>query len=123
MACLLLAGLADFLTEYITADPGSTDSSTAHTLSNSVTLANAFAVTSYESAHTTNDMREAMMNFALTGATTLTSYRDGNPAPNSAITIGCWVVRAGGTEFDVQRFAVDLAAATTNDTTVTEIDQ
>lgn len=115
----------DFLTEYVDDDFGATEAGpTAITLTNSVTLANAFIVCTYESGHPTDDMEEGSCNMALTGTTTLTWYRDhGDVLADGAGTIGVWVVRASATEFDVQRFATDVDGQLTTSQSITEIDE
>ena len=115
---------SDFLTEYVNDDWTSAETGpTGLTLSNTIALANAFVVSTYETAETLDDMIDGIINVALTGTTTLTWYRNNGGTPASVGTLGAWVVRGSATEFDVQRFALDLAASTTNDQTVTAIDQ
>ena len=115
---------SDFLTEYVNDSWTSAETGpTGLTLSNTISLTDAFVVSTYETAHGTDDMANAICNVALTGTTTLTWYRNNGTTPNTTGTLGAWVIRGSSTEFNVQRFAVDLAASTTNDQTITAIDQ
>lgn len=95
---------------------------TNHTLSNSLTVANSFIIPSYYTSETADDLRDAICNFALTGTTTLTWYRNNNGSPAATGAFNCFCVRATSTELTSQRFALDLAASTTNDQTITEVD-
>lgn len=115
---------ADFLTEYVNDSWANSESGpTGLTLSNIIALADAFVIASYESAHNSDDMEESVVNVALTGTTTLTWYRNNGGSLSASGTIGVWVVRGSSTEFNVQRFALDLAASTTNDQMISAIDQ
>ena len=92
------------------------------TLSNSVTLANAFIVATYETSEGADDLRDGIVNHALTGTTTLTWYRNHGVTPSATGTIGVWVVRATSAEFATQRFATDVDGQLTTNQTITTVD-
>lgn len=113
----------DFQTEYVEVSWTSSQTGpTNQTLSNSVTLANAFIICSYETAELSDDPRDAFVNFALTGTTTLTWYRNHGGSPSASGTYGVWVVRSDSDGCAVQRFATDVDGALTNDQSITEVD-
>ncbi len=113
----------DFQTEYVTFSPAaSATGPTNVTLSNSVTLANSFIVPSYESSETSDDLRDACFNMALTGSTTLTYYRNHGGTPAAAASMGVWVVRSNSSGCAVQRFATDVDGQTTTDQTISAVD-
>ena len=112
----------DFLTEYVTFSWASADTTSSRTLSNAVTLANAFVISTYESLDPSDNMLENIINVELTTTTNLEWRRDGG-TPAAVGTLGAWVVRTDSNGAAVQRFSVDLAAATTNDQSITAIDQ
>lgn len=112
----------DFLTEYVTFSWAGSDQTSARTLTNTVTLANAFVMNSWESSEPSDDQRDALCNVELTGTTTLTWFRDSSGVAETG-TLGCWVVRTDTAGAGVQRVADDLAASTTNDTDITAIDE
>ncbi len=113
----------DFLTEYFEFSWAAADAGPAgHTLSNTVTLNAAFLVCSYENSEGADDMADAIANFALTGVTTLTWYRDHGGTPNSTGTFGVWIVRASSTELFVQRFATDVDGQLTTNQSITTVD-
>ena len=103
---------------WVSADQGPLN----QTLSNSVTLANAFIIATYESQESSDDMRDGVANHALTGTTTLTWYRNHGTTPAANGTIGVWVVRATSSEFAVQRFATDVDGQLTTNQTITAVD-
>ena len=115
---------SDFLTEYFEFSWASADNGpTNHTLTNSVgDLADAFLVCSYENSEGEDDLRDAAANFALTGVTTLTWYRDHTATPASTGTFGVWTVRASSTEFAVQRFATDVDGQLITNQSITTVD-
>ncbi|MGI9490494.1 MAG: hypothetical protein ACR2RF_32295 [Geminicoccaceae bacterium] len=113
----------DFQTEYVTFDITANATTGTATLSNSVTLANAFLVCTYESSETSDDMRDAIFNFALTASTTLTYYRNHGSTPSATATVGIWVVRSDSAGVNVQRFATDVGSASlTHNQTITSVD-
>ena len=110
-------------TEYVEWSSFSADQGPINnTLSNSVTLANAFIIATYETQESSDDMRDGVWNHALTGTTTLTSYRNHGSVPAADATIGVWVVRATSSEFTVQRFATDVDGQLTTNQTITAVD-
>ena len=113
----------DFQTEYVEYSWASGETGpTNRTLSNSVTLANSFLICSYESAEISDDMRDATVNFALTGTTTLTFYRNHGGSPSGTGTMGVWVVRSDSNGCTVQRLATDVDGQTTTNQTITTVD-
>jgi hypothetical protein len=113
----------DFLTEYIEADFTTSDADKSHTLTNTVTLANAFLVCSYEIAEGQDDLRDFSVQFELSGTTSMHLRRGAAGAtPNSAGTTGVWVVRTDSSGANVQRFTPDIADAVTTDQAITAVD-
>ena len=113
----------DWDTEYVEDSWTSNETGPTNlTLSNSVTLANAFIVATYETSEASDDPRDGVANQALTGTTTLTWYRNHGGTPNATGTIGVWVVRATSSEFAVQRFATNVEGQLTTNQTITAVD-
>ena len=113
----------DFNTEYVeytfaNSETGPTDL----TLSNSITLANAFVITTGEVAHGSDDLKQSIWNVHLTGPATLTWCRDHGSTTTNGGTIGVWVVRASSSEFSVQRFETNADGQTTTNQTITAVD-
>ena len=113
----------DFQTEYEEVSWTSNQTGpTNQTLANSATLANSFLICSYETSETADDMRDAVCNFALTGTTTLTWYRNHGGTPSATGTYGVWVVRSDSNGCNVQRFATDCQGQLTTNQTITSVD-
>lgn len=100
----------------------SSDTTVTHTLSNSVTLANSFLVCTYETAESSDDLRDAGWNAALTSTTQITCYRDSGGSPSAFATFGIWAVRASSAELATQRFATECDGQLTTNQTITTVD-
>ena len=114
----------DFNTEYVEYDFGTSEvGPTNINLSNSVTLANAFIVPSFELDGYTDRLREYGLNFAITSTTQLTFYRNHVSTPNRGGTAGVFVVRTNAAGADVQKIDRNAGGGgTTLNDTISSVD-
>jgi len=121
-AYVITSDNGDFETEYANYSGTSTATSATHTLSNTVTLDNAFIITTYQSGHTTDDLGDAIVSTYLSSTTQLTTVRDHGASVDGTFEMGVWVVRGSASEFATQRFALDCGSALINNQTITAVD-
>lgn len=112
----------DFKTEYLEVVGGSADTEETTTLSNTVDPDHAFLVCTYEVGESADDMRDGILNFAITDPDTLTRYRNNGGSPDADYTIGIWVVRTNAAGAKVQRFAIDVDGQLTTNQTIDTVD-
>ncbi len=112
----------DFNVEYIEYNYGSSETGPTNVaLSNSVSLGNSFIVPNFELFDYTDRVRDWAFNWALTGTSQITFYRNSG-TPNRSGTAGVFVVRSNAAGVNTQRLDTDVGSTPTTNETVTAVD-
>ncbi len=112
----------DFQTEFIADAIGSTETGPTNiALSNSVNLANSFVVPSFEIGGYTDSVRDIGLNYALTGSSQVTFYRNSG-SPTESGTGSVFVVRSNSDGLAAQHLATDVNTGATNNQTISTVD-